>query len=323
MQSVLIIVVMAAVLFLLVSGFAALGRSAQDKADRKVRDRLRALGLENADDERVELVRRSSSMSDVPWFNRMLENMKLAANLRRLIRQADAKGTPGTYMLASALLGLAGLYAAALATGNPLGSAVIAYVCGSLPVFMLKRKKAKRMERFTQQLPEALDLMTRALKAGHTFNGAMRMVADEFDDPIGAEFRQTLEEINYGKDADQSLTDLLHRVDCPDLKFFVVSVNIQRETGGNLAEIISNIARLVRERFELFGQVRVLSAEGRMSAMILTALPFVVASALYIINPEYMSLLYKEELGRAMAMGAVVSMTLGIFVIRRMIRITI
>mgnify|MGYP000754852690 CR=1 FL=1 len=323
MQSILIIIVIAAVLFLFVSGIMALGRSRQDKADSKVRERLRTLGLENADDDSVDLVLRSSSMSDVPWFNRMLENMKLAEKLRLLIRQSDAKGTPGTYMLASALCGLSGLYVAALATGNPLGSAVVAYVFGSLPVLLLKRKKSKRMERFTRQLPEALDLMTRALKAGHTFNGAMRMVADEFDDPIGTEFRQTLEEINYGKDADQALTDLLNRVDCPDLKFFVVSVNIQRETGGNLAEIISNIARLVRERFELFGQVRVLSAEGRMSAMILTALPFVVAAALYVINPEYMSLLYKEELGRAMALGAVVSMTLGIVVIRRMIKITI
>ena len=177
--------------------------------------------------------------------------------------------------------------------------------------------------RFQQQLPEALDLLARALKAGHTFGGGMRMVADEFDDPIGSEFGQTLDEINYGMNVDRALKNLLARVDCIDLKFFIVSINIQRETGGNLAEIIAKISALVRERFALFGKIKVLSAEGRISAVILIALPFLLAGVLYAVNSDYISLLWTRELGQTMLWGAVVSMTIGAVIIRKIIQIKV
>lgn len=324
MEALLIVLLISVILFLLCMGVLSLMRAGRERVEDTVSERLRSVAL--ADDERekvVDVLRQSSAMSDVPWFNRMLMNMRVATNMRRLISQADAKGTPGLYLLSTLVLFLAVFYVVITATGNLLGAGILAYLIGFIPIFILKRKKARRMNRFTAQLPDALDLMTRALKAGHTFNGSMRMVADEFDDPIGVEFRQTLEEINYGKDPDAALADLLDRVDCPDLKFFVVSVNIQRETGGNLAEIISNIARLVRERFQLFGKIRVLSAEGRISAIILTGLPFAVALVLYLINPEYMSVLYEEEFGRTMAFSAMITMGVGIIAIRKMIKIKI
>lgn len=321
MVGVLLVLVAFAVVFMLVMGTISLSRARRDRVEDTVRTRLQTMGRTRMNLSQAMVVRQSATMSDVPWFNRLLMNFKVASRMRRLILMADAKGNPGTYFLGMAVLFLTVSYLVHIFTQSLLGALFLGIVAGSLPIMYLRQLKAKRMDKFVNQLPDALDLMTRALKAGHTFNGSMKMVATEFDDPIGVEFRQTLDEINYGKDPDASLSALLERVDCPDLKFFVVSVNIQRETGGNLAEIISNIARLVRERFELYGKVRVLSAEGKLSAMILTALPFAIALILYAINQEYMSLLYTTETGRTIAMISVSIMTLGVLTIRKMIKI--
>ena len=309
--------------FLLVMGVSALVGARRGEAEDRVRRRLRNLALSESEAPSFDLLLAQSSMSQVPWFNRLLERARFAAHLKRTIRQAAVKGTPGTFLLLGAVLGLAGLYAGLAATGSwwmalPLGGGV-----GYLPFFWLDRKKKARMDAFHKQLPEVLDLMSRALKAGHTFGGAMRMVADEFDEPVGGEFRKTIDEINYGMDVDRALNNLLARVDVADLKFFAVSVNIQRETGGNLAEIVENIARLVRERFVLFGKVRVLSAEGRLSAWLLSALPFAVTLILYLINPEYMSLMWTTELGQQMSYGAVIGMAFGMWCMRRLVRIKV
>jgi len=236
--------------------------------------------------------------------------------------QADAKGTPGVYLLVCALLAVIGFYAGSF-SGRIWVSLAAGLMLGYMPIFRLQGMKRKRMDKFHNQLPEALDLMARALKAGHTFGGGMRMVANEFDAPIGPEFGKTLDEINYGMDVDRALANLQSRVDCSDLKFFVVSVNIQRETGGNLAEIIAKIAGLVRERFGLFGKIRVLSAEGRVSAYILIALPFLLGVILYIVNADYISLLWTRDLGQSLVWGAGVSMAIGAFVIRKIIKIKV
>ena len=151
------------------------------------------------------------------------------------------------------------------------------------------------MKKFERQFPEALDLMARSLRAGHAFSGGLQMVAQEFDDPMGAEFLRVMNEINYGSPVDQALKNLTHRIDVKDLTFFTVSVIMQRETGGNLAAILESIARLVRERFKLQGKIRALSAEGKLSAIILLALPFFVALALSIINPTYLTGLTKRS----------------------------
>ncbi len=179
------------------------------------------------------------------------------------------------------------------------------------------------MEKFERQLPEALDLMARALKAGHAFTGALKMVADEMDDPIGTEFDKTLGEINFGIDVSQALINLSQRVDCPDLRFFVIAIIIQRETGGNLAEILGNIAYLIRERFKLHGRVRVLAAEGKLSAIILVALPFLVALALTFLNPDYLEVLVTDPIGRFMSCFALVMMAFGIVVMKKMVAIKV
>jgi tight adherence protein B len=151
----------------------------------------------------------------------------------------------------------------------------------------------------------------------------LKLAAEEFSDPIGAEFEETIDEINFGVAVGDALKNLSNRIDCPELKFFVVSVILQRETGGNLAEIIENLARLIRERFKFEGKVRVLSAEGRLSAVILVALPFVIAMLLRFLNPEYMQTLFSQQTGRTIAIAALVMMAMGVVIIRKMIKISV
>ncbi|CCH48696.1 type II secretion system F family protein [Pseudodesulfovibrio piezophilus] len=313
----------AAVLFLLFMGIGALLRSRRDEAEGRVKQRLRQFALTEVESDSIDLILKQTAMSTMPWFNRALKKLRFAANLEETIKQANAKGSAGVYLLVCALLGLIGIYIGIIFAQNLMVAVALAGVCGIMPILYLQKLRTSRMDRFQTQLPEALDLMSRALKAGHTFGGAMRMVADEFEDPIGSEFRTTIDEINFGMDVDRAMANLQNRVDVTDLKFFIVSINIQRETGGNLAEIISNIASLVRERFVLFGKIKVLSAEGRISAILLASLPFFISGALYMLNPEYMSRLWTTELGRTMTWGAIIAMSVGIVVMRKMVKIKV
>ena len=179
------------------------------------------------------------------------------------------------------------------------------------------------MQKFLRQLPEALDLIARGLRAGHAFTTGLKLASESFDDPLGPEFDETLDEINFGVGVPDALKNLARRVDCPDLRFFVVSVIIQRETGGNLSEIIESIARIIRERFKFDDKLRVLSAEARFSAKVLVAFPFLILIALRFINPEYVNLLFEDPMGRMMLGIAATMMCFGIFVMTRMVKIRV
>ncbi len=308
-------------LFFLLMGLRALVLGLGKSGQARVRQRLtamdkrgRALGVD---------IERRRSLSDVPWFQRGLKSLSWARALDATLVQAQVKANVGVFVLVAAAAGLAGFVAAFALTAGYAFSAAVGLCLGVIPFVWLRRKCKRRMFKFERGLPDALDLIARALQAGHAFSQGMRMVADEFGDPVGPEFEKTLDEINFGVAADQALRNLTERVSCPDLKFFVVSVNIQRETGGNLAEIVTNIARLVRERFKLKGKVRVLSAEGKLSAYVLLALPFVIAFVIKLINPAYMGLLFETEQGKVMAVGALGMMAAGAVVIRKMVRIKV
>ena len=179
------------------------------------------------------------------------------------------------------------------------------------------------MAKFEKQLPEALDLIARALKAGHAFSSGMKLSADEFPDPLGTYFEETLDEINFGISVADALKNLTTRVDCPDLRFFVVSVILQRETGGNLAEIIEGLAHLIRERFKFRGKVKTLSAEGRLSGKILVAVPLLLFVVLYIINPDYAGTLIVDSVGRLMMIIAFFMTVFAWLVIRRIVSIDV
>jgi tight adherence protein B len=200
-----------------------------------------------------------------------------------------------------------------------LGSIVL----GLTPLLYISHQKKQRMQQFEKQLPEALDLVTRALKAGHTFMVGMKMVGDEFSDPVGTEFGTILDEINFGVSVPEALLGLSERVDCPDVGLFVTAVILQRETGGNLAEILEKTSQVIRQRFELLGRVRVLAAEGKFSAAVLVALPFVLGVVIYVLSPNYLTVLFTDPIGPAVMMYAASMMAMGIVVIRKMIKIRV
>jgi tight adherence protein B len=197
------------------------------------------------------------------------------------------------------------------------------FLLATAPFIYLLMKRKKRKEKFERQLPEALELVARALKAGHALTGGLKMAAEEMGDPVGTEFGTLLDEISYGIGVPEALTNLTERVDCEDLRFFAVSVIIQRETGGNLAEILDNLGRLIRERFKFQGRVRVLSAEGRISAVVLVAIPFFIAAFLSIARPDYIGVLASDVIGRVLVLIAFVLMVSGILVMKKMVTIKV
>jgi tight adherence protein B len=267
---------------------------------------------------------RKESLSDIPWLNDLLIKVRRFQPLRVLHRQADCPVPLGTFVLATPLLALGGMIAAMWVMHLPFLLALLfAVVIGALPVGYLYWLKSQRMAAFERQLPEALELISRALRAGHAFSVGLKLVGDEAADPIGIEFRRVFDEVSMGVALPQALQNMTDRLNCVDLRFFVTSVLVQRETGGNLAEIIDSLAGLIRMRFELQLKIRALSAEGRFSAIILFGLPIVVGVALYMMNPEYMSTMFTDPMGQNMIMAGSFLMVTGAVTMKRMVAIKV
>lgn len=306
----------------LIEGGYFILRRIRNPERREVLRRLRGLPSAQYENEIIDIMRKSL-LSEVPWLNRVLLSFRWTDKMNRLLEQADAPHTLGVILLFSVLLAFAGFLIGSWLTSNPLLIVPMALFLGTAPFFYISVKKRRRMEKFQRQLPDALDLIARALKAGHAFTGGLRMVAEELGDPIGTEFEKTLNEINFGVGIPEALKNLPNRVDCPDLKFFITSVIIQRETGGNLAEILTKLGYLIRERFKLQNRVQVLSAEGKLSAIILITIPFFIALALSILNPAYIRSLFIDPIGKVLVAFALVMMAIGILVMKRMIKIKV
>ena len=192
-----------------------------------------------------------------------------------------------------------------------------------IPTYILKFKKKARIKKFEKQLPEGLDLLARGLKAGHAFASGLQLVAAEMENPIGIEFFKTFKEYNHGLDLNTALLNLCQRMDLRDLRYFTTAVMIQRETGGNLTEILEKIAFLIRERFKLRNQIKALTAEGRLSGWVLMAMPPGLALVILKLNPEYMMLLYTHPLGRMMAITALVFQVMGMLCIRKIVNVKV
>jgi len=307
---------------LLIEGGYYAFRGIRNPDKRRVRQRLKSHSFEGYGNGDVDIVRKTS-LSDVPWLNKMLLKFQWTKRMNRLLKQADTHYPLGFFVLLTLLLAFVGYLGGFFTTTNSLAPILLAASLAAIPLLYLYGKKNSRMKKFQRQLPEALELVARALKAGHAFSGGLKMVADEFADPAGPEFDRTLDEINFGVSTNEALKNLSERIDCPDLKFFVISVILQRETGGNLAEILENIAYIIRERFKFQGHIRTLSAEGKFSALILIAMPFVVAFILSLLNPRYVATLFTDPLGKFMVGSAITMMILGVLVIRKMIQIRV
>ena len=266
---------------------------------------------------------RKELLSDIPWLHDLLITMRRLQPLRLLHRQADCRVPLGIFVLATPLLALGALLLA-LSMRQPLLLALLlAAVLGALPAGYLYWLKSRRMAKFERQLPEALELISRALRAGHAFSVGLKLVGDEAADPIGIEFKRVFDEMSMGVALPQALQNMTDRLDCVDLRFFLTSVLVQRETGGNLAEIIDSLAGMIRKRFELLLKVRALSAEGRFSGIILLGLPIVVGFLLYEMNPEYMGLLFTDPIGQNLVMVGSFLMVTGAIIMKRMVVIKV
>ncbi|MGR4867576.1 type II secretion system F family protein [Variovorax sp. LARHSF232] len=308
---------------LLLEGLYLLWRSRHGREARQLRERMRTLA-EPADAQAQARLRKHRSQDELPWLERTLLSLPRAAHLEHLIQQAGKPWRPVQVLLSSALLGVGGLLAAHNLARLPLLIAVaLGFTCVCLPLIYLRVLRQKRLQRFEQQLPEALDLIGRALRAGHSFGTGIQMVSEEMSEPIAGEFRLVSEEVNFGVALQQALNNLGERVPLTDLRYFVVAVLIQRDSGGNLTEVLGNLSRLVRERHKLLAKVRVLSAEGRLSAWILGLMPFALAFLLNMFSPDFVAPLWTDPIGHTMLKVMAGLMLTGIVLLRYLVRIRV
>jgi tight adherence protein B len=268
-------------------------------------------------------VRRADQLSALPWLDGILRRIQVADKLRRLLSQADLQWTVGRLILVSAMLGCISATLVDLRTGAAMLSFIVGVGVASAPLLYVFQKRAKRFDRMRQYLPEALDLMVAAIRAGHTFASSMSMAARECPEPIRKEFRQTFDEQNYGLELRAALTNLAERAPIHEIRIIVTAILIQNESGGNLTEILDKVAYLIREDFRLQRQVRVHTAQGRMTGWVLSLLPPILGFVLYLLRPEHMSVLWTRSAGRVMLYGGIVMTILGALIIRKIIRIQV
>lgn len=269
-----------------------------------------------------ELVKRQKE-GPLPLVDRLVSETGAGNWIAKLIEQSGSNTGVSAVVLMAGLLGIVAALGGAALVGGGLGFLPGFMFGAAIPFVVLMRKRTVRLRKFEEQFPEALDLLSRAIKAGHAFQTAMGMVAEEGAEPMGPEFRKTFEEQNYGLPLKDALNNLAIRMPLLDVRFFVTAVLIQRETGGNLSEILDNLAYVVRERFKILRQVRVYTAHGRMTGYVLLALPAFLAVALMFINPDHMNTLFTERAGKLMIAATVVMQTIGYIWIRKIVTIEV
>jgi tight adherence protein B len=306
---------------LLVEGAYLMWNTSKGPEAKRIARRLRLMsaGTSVAGDE-ISILK-TRMLSESPGIERLLLQAPRVKQLDRVLEQSGLTWSVAELLGMMLLSAIAGMAVALYLGMTFLLTLIAAVIMGALPIVHVSRARAKRMVKVEQQLPDALDLIGRALRAGHAFPTAVKMISDELNDPIGGEFRTLFDEVNYGVSMHTALLNLAARIPVTDLRYFVIAVLIQRETGGNLAELLDNIAAIIRARLKLFGQIRVLSAEGKLSAWILTLLPIGVALMMNVVNPGYIGVLWKDPVGLRLIGGAVLVMIFGIFWMWRIVKI--
>lgn len=305
-----------------IEGFYAAWAKRHGAHARKLRGRLRALAREPGGDGQPSLLKQRA-LSASPWLHSILARTPGVAALDRAISQAGLSWTAAGVLTTSLTAACTGWLLVDALTHRVLFATLAAAVCALAPLAVVVRRRGKRLAHIEQQLPDALDLLTRALRAGHAFNASIKMAAEELAEPIAGEFRLVHDEVNFGVSMQEALTHLSERVPLTDVRYFLVAVLVQRESGGNLTEILGNLSRLIRERAKLLARVRVLSSEGRMSAWVLGLLPFVLGGGLYLANPKFMGTMVTDPLGIAMTQWLLVMMFCGVLILRRIVRLRV
>jgi tight adherence protein B len=268
------------------------------------------------------LERQEKRLSNVGALNAILERTAgISGPLERQITQAGLNLSVGTVVMASVLLALLTFLFVKWWTFSALFALALAPLAGMLPYLYVRRARVRRLDKFEEQFPEAIELLARALRAGHAFPTGIMMVAEEMPDPIGTEFKLLYDRQNFGMPMPEALKALAERIPILDARFFVTAVLTQRETGGNLSEVLGNLATVIRDRFKVKRQVRVVTAHGRITGWILASMPPSLAGILCFVSPEHMKLLITDPLGLQMLGGAIVLQVMGTLVIRKLVNV--
>jgi tight adherence protein B len=270
----------------------------------------------------LKVLWRDSSLSTIPLLDRLLKALPRVSDVQLLLLQAGNPCNLGALVLMSGVVATLGCLLG-LWRDSGLLALLLALLGALAPLAWLRYLRKKRLQAFDEQFPDAVEMMARALRAGHSFASALHMVGDESEDPVAGEFAKAFEDYSFGKGLEDALNDLVRRVGLQDVKFFVTAVVLQKETGGNLAEILDNIGGIIRERFRLMRQVRALSAEGRLSGIILSLMPPALLVVLWLVSPGYIAMLFDHPLGNTILMTGAGFQIMGMLVIKRLVNIKV
>jgi tight adherence protein B len=293
-------------------------RSAERALERRLQPMKRLTTV-----ARVALMKRIKPVSSIPALRKVLAGTTFTRDLERLVERSGLTITVGQIVLTMFFLAVLGFVLAFSMTQSLLVAGGAAVAFGLLPLGVVRFAAKRRVAKFEEFFPEAIDLIARAMRAGHAFTTGLSMVADEVPEPVRAEFRLLYDRQNFGMPLAEAMRSFAERVPLLDARFFVTAVLTQRESGGNLSEVLDSLAALIRDRFRLRRQVRTLSAHGRITGWVLGCLPFAIGGLLFLVSPEYISVLFTDPLGQRMVMTAVALQIFGFYVMGRIVNIEI
>ncbi len=319
-------IAIALLVFLVVSlgAFAVLSLLDQRKSQARVlRDRLSATQKPAESVQADVALLRDEMMSRIPAFDTLLRRSERVTVLQEMLSQGDVNVRAGNFLIFCLLAAVLFGFVFMVAGGSVLFGWAGLVLGFFIPYAYASHRRAKRFQRFEEKFPEAIDTLARAVRAGHAFTTALEMIANEISEPVAGEFRQLFEEQKFGLPVRDALLNLAARIPLVDVKFFVTAVMLQRETGGNLAEILDNLSYVIRERFKILRQVRVHTAQGRLTMVLLMALPPTIVVAMLTLNPSFIRPLFTDPLGHILIVAGIVLQTIGYFFIRRIIRIQV
>jgi len=290
-------------------------------AKSDVRERLKNEGPAVTEEQIYASIRRDTRLSRVDFLNELLASISLIRNLERWTVQARVAARPGDVVIKSIVLASLGFGATYWATGYISSGVIVGGILLVLPVINILRRRRKRFNMFAKQLPDSMTMIKNALRAGHTLNKAMQIVAEEMPDPISVEFRDTVEEMRLGLPISHAMLNMSRRIEDDNLSIFIAAVMIQHEVGGNLTELLENISKTIRERFRLQAEVKSLTAEGRISGIVIAVLPIALAMIISLMQPDFLTPLFKTETGNKLLIAAAISETIGFIWIRKVCKV--
>lgn len=297
-------------------------RDAREEVVRRRLDAVRKVERREGSSRELKLIR-DDLLSDIPTLHSLLVRWSWMLRFREFLAQGGMKARPAKVILISAVLAAVGYLAVGMILHSPILGVAAACIGGVVPFAFVAIKRHRRLRAFERNFPEALDLLGRAVRAGHAFSTGLEMIADELPDPVSTEFRTVFEEQNFGLPFRDALVNLSERVPLLDVRFFVTAILIQKETGGNLAEILDTLARVIRDRFRIYREVRVRTAQGRMSAAILIGLPLFMMAAIGVINPTYIRVMFTDPWGPYALITAAVLQVVGAAVLWKIVSIEV